>query len=44
MKNEAVDQPVLKAIQQLAAEEHRLYAHAVLGPVAAAPGFAGCWT
>jgi hypothetical protein len=27
MKNETTDQPTLKSIQRLAAEEHRLFAH-----------------
>jgi hypothetical protein len=27
MKNETTDQPILKSIQRLAAEEHRLFAH-----------------
>jgi Protein of unknown function (DUF2630) len=30
MKDESNDQPILKAIQQLAAEEHRLYEHGAL--------------
>jgi uncharacterized protein DUF2630 len=30
MKDEGEDQPVLKVIQQLAAEEHRLYTHEAL--------------
>jgi hypothetical protein len=30
MKDEAEDQPVLKVIQQLAEEEHQLYAHEAL--------------
>ena len=30
MKDEAEDQSVLKVIQELAAEEHRLYAHEAL--------------
>jgi len=30
MKDESTDQPLLKAIQRLAAEEHRLYEHGAL--------------
>ena len=33
MKDEAEDQPVLKVIQQLTTEEHRLYAHEALTDV-----------
>ena len=33
MKDEAEDQPVLKVIQQLTTEEHRLYGHKALNDV-----------
>jgi len=40
MKDESNDQPILKAIQQLAAEEHRLYENGALTDADRARGLA----